>query len=93
MTSKRRAALRSEAQKLQPIVMVGRDGVTESVINALSEALFCHELVKVKFQDFKDSTKELSIQLAEQTASDLVATTGFTAVFYKLNPDKNSFGA
>lgn len=92
MTSKRRAALRSEAQKLQPVVMVGHDGVTENVVNALNEALFCHELVKVKFQDFKEDTKELSIQLSQQTESDLVATTGFTAVFYKLNPDKNSFG-
>lgn len=88
MTSKRRAQLRSEAQTLQAIVMVGHGGVSENVVNALNEALLCHELVKVKFQDFKEDTKELSLQLEEQTESTLIATTGFTAVFYKPNPDK-----
>ncbi len=89
MTSKRRAQLRSQAQSLQPVVMVGHDGVSENVVNALKDALFCHELVKVKFQDFKEAIKELSIRLAELSESDLVATTGFTAVFYKFNPDKH----
>lgn len=83
MTSKERAKLRSMAQVLNPVVMVGHDGLTDGVIAALSAALESHELVKVKFQDFKEDTKELSQKLADSTQSDLVATTGFTAVFWK----------
>lgn len=87
MTSKRRSELRSQAQSLSAIVMVGHDGITDGVVSALDSALTDHELVKVRFQDFKEQTKDLSASLAEKTASALVATTGFTAVFYRRNPE------
>lgn len=83
MTSKQRAMFRSKAQNLNPIVMVGHEGVSEAVVSALDEALECHELVKVRFQDFKEDTKTLSLELEEKTNSTLIATTGFTAVFYR----------
>ena len=88
MTSKFRASLRSQAQSIDPVVMVGHDGITEGVISALDQALTDHELVKVRFQDFKDQTRELSNELAGKTDSLLVSTTGFTAVFYRKNPEK-----
>jgi len=83
LASKTRAQLRSKAQSLNPVVMVGHDGISEGVIEALDKALDDHELVKVRFQDFKDSTKILAQELEKATSSDLVATTGFTAVFYR----------
>ena len=64
ITSKERAQLRSQAQSLSAVVMVGHDGITEGVINALDAALTDHELVKVRFQDFKDMARELSTELA-----------------------------
>ena len=87
MTSKRRSELRSLAQSLNSIVMVGHDGITDGVVGALDSALTDHELVKVRFQDFKEQTKDLSNDLAQKTSSTLVATTGFTAVFYRRNPE------
>ena len=89
MTSKQRAALRSQAQSLSPIVMVGHDGITGGVIDALDAALTDHELVKVRFQDFKEMAKDLSNELASKTGSTLVSVTGFTAVFYRINPEKH----
>ncbi len=88
MTSKYRAQLRSQAQSLNPVVMVGHEGITEGVIAALDAALTDHELVKVRFQDFKEMVRDLSVQLANKTGSTLVSTTGFTAVFYRKNPEK-----
>ncbi len=88
MTSKCRAQLRSQAQSLNPVVMVGHEGITEGVIAALDAALTDHELVKVRFQDFKEMVRDLSVQLANKTGSALVSTTGFTAVFYRKNPEK-----
>ena len=88
MTSKYRAQLRSQAQSLNPVVMVGHEGITEGVIAALDAALTDHELVKVRFQDFKEMVRDLSVQLANKTGSALVSTTGFTAVFYRNNPEK-----
>lgn len=89
MNSKERASLRSEAQTLSPYVMVGHDGITEGVVSALDEALECHELVKVRFQDFKDMIREMSGDLAKATNSELVATTGFTAVFYRKKKEES----
>ena len=88
ITSKERAALRSQAQSLNPVVMVGHEGITEGVIGALDEALTNHELVKVRFQDFKDMTRDLAEELSAKTKSILVSITGFTAVFYRENPEK-----
>ena len=90
MTSKFRAELRSQAQTISPVVMVGHEGITEGVVNALDAALTDHELVKVRFQDFKEMVRELSTGLAEKTNSTLVSVTGFTAVFYRKNPEKTT---
>lgn len=87
ISSKYRAFLRGEAQTLSPVVMVGHEGITEGVVNALNEALDCHELVKVRFQDFKDMTRDLAVELSEKANALLVSTTGFTAVFYRENPE------
>lgn len=83
LASKTRAALRSRAQSLSPVVMVGHGGLSDGVIEALDKALDDHELVKVRFQDFKEDTKRLAQELEKATSSELVATTGFTAVFYR----------
>lgn len=90
MHSSFRASLRSKAQTLDPVVMVGHGGISDGVISALEEALTSHELVKVRFQDFKDQVKILAGELANATASDLVATTGFTAVYYRKNDAKSA---
>ena len=87
LTSKERAAIRSKAQKLNPVVMVGHDGITDNVVAALKEALDCHELVKVKFQDFKKDTRALSEELESRADTTLIAVTGFTAVFYTPDPE------
>lgn len=88
MTSKERAELRSRAQVLDPVVMVGRNGITDAVVEALDQALDCHELVKVRFQDYKELTKILSLELASKLPCDYVCTTGFTSVFYRKSKEK-----
>ena len=83
LTSQQRAYLRSEAQSLDPVVYVGKEGLTDGVIKALDDALTAHELVKVRFTASKDEVKEISAALESATGSTLVAITGFTAVFFR----------
>ena len=83
MTSAQRAFLRSQAQTIGSVVMVGRDGLSENVVSALDEALECHELVKVRFQAHKDEVQSISRELEKRSASALVSVTGFTAVFFR----------
>ena len=83
LTSQQRAYLRSEAQSLDPVVYVGKEGLTDGVIKALDDALTAHELVKVRFHSFKDEVDSLSRYMEKKTGSTLVATMGFTAVFFR----------
>lgn len=93
MDSKDRSFLRSKAQTLKSVVMVGKAGMTDDVCNALRDALECHELVKVKFQSMKDKDKvhEMTEALSRLTGSEPVAETGFTALFYRRagNPENH----
>ena len=68
MTSKTRAELRSQAQSLNPVVMVGHEGITDGVVAALDSALTDHELVKVRFQDRKGELFELETEGFEARA-------------------------
>ncbi|MFA6689497.1 MAG: YhbY family RNA-binding protein [Sphaerochaetaceae bacterium] len=86
MNSNVRSYLRAQAHDLRPIVMVGKGGVNDSVIAALEEALVHHELVKIKFQDFKGEVRPLSDQLAAATSAEVVSMVGFTAVLFRQNP-------
>ena len=79
--------LKGMGQLLEPIVRVGHAGLSDAFIASLNQALDDHELVKVKFSDFKDQKKELSPQLAERTGSRLILRVGNVAVLYRQHPD------
>jgi len=78
--------LRSQAHHLKPVVMVGRNGVSEQLIASVDAALKDHELIKVKFLDFKDEKKEISGEIAVVTKSEVVGIIGNIAIFYRQHP-------
>lgn len=67
--------------------MVGKSGLEERVVAAMNEALGSHELVKVKFQAFKDEIRPLAEELAVKTGSELVSIIGFIATLYRESED------
>ncbi len=79
--------LKGLAQRLEPVLALGKSGASDAFVKSLDEALAQHELVKVKFAAFKDERKTLAPQLAEKTASHLVWIVGHVAVFYRQQPD------
>jgi RNA-binding protein len=88
MKGKERAELRSEAHHLDPLVHVGQQGLTPTVIGSLDDALRTHELVKVKITN-KDviKPKDAANALALATNSAVVQVIGRTATFFRENPD------
>lgn len=79
--------LRSLAQKLQPVLSLGKSGASDAFLKSLDEALGQHELVKIRFAAFQDERKTLGPQLAEKSNSHLVWIVGHVAVFYRQQPD------
>lgn len=48
LTSKQRAFLKKKAHELDPLVRIGKDGITDSLIQSILEAIDSRELLKVK---------------------------------------------
>ena len=84
--------LRGLAHDLKPIVQIGKDGLLPGVMQAVSEGLIHHELIKVKFINFKEKElKEvLSAELAAKTDAAAVGMIGHTLILYRQqdDPDK-----
>ena len=82
-----RKNLRSQAHHLKPLVIIGVKGVTDQLIGSVDLALKDHELIKVKFGEFKEEKKEISGQIAQATKSEVVGIIGNIAIFYRQNPE------
>ncbi len=78
--------LKAKAQRLKATLKVGKAGISSEFLAALDHELTCHELVKVKFDEFKEQKKELTPQLAEKSGSYLVTRVGNVVVLYRRKP-------
>lgn len=87
LTGSEKRQLRALAQKLDAHLKVGRNGVSAQFIASTNEMLEQHELIKVRFTEFKDERKELAAQLAEKTDSVLVASIGHVIALYRRPAD------
>ncbi|MFO7665288.1 MAG: ribosome assembly RNA-binding protein YhbY [Desulfobacterales bacterium] len=84
--------LRGLAHGLKPYVFIGQKGITESLLKSVNEALETHELIKVRFVDFKEKEmkKEISAGIEKEADCELVGIIGHIAMFYRQhkNPEK-----
>ncbi len=81
--------LKGLAHGLKPIVQIGKEGITDGVIRAVDEGLLRHELIKIKFTDFKDKDQKeaLTCEIEIKTGSERVGMIGHTAILYRLQID------
>ena len=90
MTGKERAALRSQAHHLEPIVNIGKEGLTPEVTEAISEAIEARELIKIGvLKNCMEDPKELAQIAAERTGSQVIQVLGKKITLYKYNPKKH----
>ena len=75
--------LRKEAHNLKPVIIIGKNGVTSEIISAVDAALTDHELIKVKFLDFKEDRKALSSSLSVSVKAFVISVIGNTAILYR----------
>ena len=77
--------LRGLAHNLNPSAFVGQKGLTEALIEEIDNALEAAELIKVKFNDFKDkeSKNSLTSEISEATKSHIAGMIGHVAILYR----------
>ena len=68
---------------MQAVVIVGGAGLTDGVVQMTADSLDAHELIKVKFNEYKDEKQELTTQLCARTDATLVRIIGNVAILYK----------
>ena len=89
LSGKQRRFLRAEAHHLEPVVMVGKEGVTESVVAAVSQALTDHELIKVRVLEGAPLERaEVAEALTPAAEAQLVGQIGRVLILYRRHPTK-----
>ena len=88
LTSDRRSALRAEAHKLRPVVLIGDKGLTESVVAEIDRALKAHELIKIRAgTDDRDARGAWLGEICAKLEAHPVQQIGKVLVVYRANPE------
>ncbi len=91
LTAAHRRALRARAHTLKPVVWVGSQGLTKSVLHEVDQGLKSHELVKVKVSD---DEREVRNELLEKICQELEAAPvlhiGKILILYRPRPKKTA---
>lgn len=89
LTSKRRAYLRKKAHDLDALVRIGKEGVTDNLIQSILDAIESRELIKVKIlQNCEEEKTEIMEQLSQCKEFEVVGIIGRTIILFKENKDK-----
>jgi RNA-binding protein len=89
LSTRQRQFLKGLAHSLTPYAQIGKEGLSENLISAVSTELDRHELIKVKIVSTSDLEKKATAAtLAERTRSCLVQLIGKTIVLYRPSLEK-----
>ena len=87
LTSKQRAYLRSLANPIDTIVMVGKSGMSPELVKQADDALTARELIKGRALETAPlSAREAAEELAKETNSEVVQVIGTRFVLYRRHP-------
>ena len=89
LNSSQRSYLRSLAHHLEPVVLIGKHGITDGTIESIDRVLEARELIKIKFREFKDEKLSLSEKIIELTNSQVVGVIGHMVIIFRQNPDSD----
>ena len=89
LDGQQRRKLRALGHHLAVVVQVGHEGVTPGVLAALEQALWDHELVKVRLaSEDRETRQEQAEALAFGTGAEIAQVLGRTVLLYKASPDE-----
>jgi RNA-binding protein len=84
--------LRALAHSLKPVVLIGQKGFTDELVKSTDHALDRHELIKIRFNEFKEKEQkaEITEMLSRATKAEVAGAIGHIVILYReqKDPDK-----
>ncbi len=89
MTGKERAEWRKQANTLPAIFQIGKDNLSDALIEGVDAALKKRELIKLSVLETSDlSAREAAGLLAEKLQAEVIQCIGRKFVLYREKPDE-----
>ncbi|MBK6957516.1 MAG: YhbY family RNA-binding protein [Nitrosomonas sp.] len=89
LTITHRRELKAQAHALNPVVMIGKTGLSPSVIAELDRGLLSHELIKIKAQiDDRTARNALFEEICQQLGAAPVQHIGKIFIIYRPKPEE-----
>lgn len=89
LNEEKKRQLRKLGHTLKPLVIIGGNGLTDSVIAEIDSTIAFHELIKVRVNAEERSDRDAMIEtLCERTGSELIQRIGHIALIFRRNPEK-----
>jgi len=84
LTGKQKRQLRARGHALHAVVQVGKEGISETVVQEASDQLEAHELIKIRVGGSATmSRKEVASELSQKTSSEVAQILGKTILLYR----------
>lgn len=89
ISPKQRSYLKELAHNMEPLLRIGKDGVTKNTIAELNDLLNSRELVKIKILDNNlDSRQEMIEEITEKLQCEFVQFIGSKLTIYRQSEEK-----
>lgn len=90
LTSKQRAQLRGLANNIDTILIVGKEGIGDNLVQQANEALEARELIKGRvLENSLLTAREAAEELAVAARCEVVQVIGSKFVLYRMQHDKS----
>ncbi len=91
LTGKQKQYLKSLAVQLPAVVQIGKDGMSENVIQSVEDVLLARELIKVKInQNSDEDIRSTALELSGKLGCEVVQIIGRNCILFKQKKDKKS---
>lgn len=89
LTRTQKKQLIVKSHRLNPVVIIGANGLTQPVLNEIETALTAHELIKIRVNAADRRERRYLInQISRDTGAELIHRIGHVATFFRKNPQK-----
>ena len=89
ITSKQRAALRTQSNGMGTIFQIGKGGISDMLVQQVEDALKAREMIKLRvLESAPVFAREAAQELAEKCGAEIVQVIGSRFILFKRNPEK-----